>query len=316
MALPFSEMASALHAMIEDSAADNFFDGNPMWQWLKENGQVMYSGGLHIQEPVVYDDIGAVGSFQKYDILDTTPNVVQNAAKAEMKRYYVQAVISRHEVLQSSGKAAKVALLDSKVENANATLNQTISTDLHSANGDSAIGLTGLRNLLSTTAVHHFIDPSDMTKWKASMDGAATALTLRKMDDRFELMVIGKDAPKMIVSTRAMLTKYKSLLVTNQRFGEAEKVSGGYRAVMFNDVPVFADPNVSGTGAGTDDTWMYFLNPRWLKLYIHKDDNFEVTEVPPLANQDVIIVRTTVSLAFVCNNRRMQGGFSILDPGE
>jgi hypothetical protein len=102
--------------------------------------------------------------------------------------------------------------------------------------------------------------------------------------------------------------------MTNQRFGEAEKVSGGFRAVMFNDAPVFADPNTSGSGAGSTDNFMFFLNPSWLKLYVHKDDNFTSTPFPVTPNQDVVGSRITASLQLLCNNRRMQGAFTSINP--
>jgi hypothetical protein len=312
MALPYDQITAMTHALIEDSAADNFFDSNPLFYWLKEKGQVIIDGGTHIQEPIVYDDVDASGKFQNYDVLDTTPNEQHTAAKADIKRYYTNIVISRHELLRASGKEAVINLLDSKVQVGNMTMAQQISTDLHSANDDAGLGIVGLRRILSTTSTLHGIATADAPVWKAKQGTlTGSVLTLRDMDNLWEDLSVGNDVPKMIVTTRGGLSKYKSLLVANQRFGEAEKVSGGFRAVMFNDAPVFADPNVT-SGAGT--TWMYMLNPAWLKLYIHRDDNFTSTPFPVTPNQDVVGSRLTASLQMVCNNRRLQGFFSDINP--
>ena len=312
MALPYDQISAMTKALIDDSAADNFFDSNPLFYWLKEKGQVIFDGGTHIQEPIVYDDVDAAGSFANYDILDTTPNEQHTAAKADLKRYYVNIVISRHELLRASGKEAVINLLDSKVQVGNMTLAQKISTDLHSANADAATGITGLRTIVAASGTAHNISSSDASVWASQMDSSTTALTLKAMDDLWELLAVGNDAPKMIVTSRKVLSKFKSLLVTNQRFGEAEKVSGGFRAVMFNDAPVFADPNTKETSSTAHH--MYFLNPSWLKLYVHKDDNFTSVPFPVTPNQDVTGSRITASLQLLCNNRRMQGAFTSINP--
>jgi len=313
MALPYDQITAMTHALIEDSAADNFFDSNPLFYWLKDKGQVIFDGGTHLQEPIVYDDIDAAGTFQNYDILDTTPNEQHTAAKAEMRRYYANIVISRHELLKASGKSAMINLLDSKVQVGNLTLAQKISEDLHSANTDASLGITGLQTIVSATGTAHNISQSDASVW-ASKTNAGATLTLRQMDDLWEELSVGNDAPKMLVTNRSVLSKYKSLLVANQRFGEAEKVSGGFRAVMFNDVPVFADPQSAGSGGGSTDNYVYFLNPSWLKLYIHRDDNFVSTPFPVTPNQDVVGSRVTASLQILCNNRRMQGALTGVNP--
>ena len=312
MALPYDQISAMTKALIDDSAADNFFDSNPLFYWLKEKGQVIFDGGTHIQEPIVYDDVDAAGSFANYDILDTPPNEPHTAAKADLKRYYVNIVISRHELLRASGKEAVINLLDSKVQVGNMTLAQKISTDLHSDNADAAAGITGLQTIVAGSGTAHNISSSDASVWASQMDSSTTALTLKAMDDLWELLAVGNDAPKMIVTSRKVLSKFKSLLVTNQRFGEAEKVSGGFRAVMFNDAPVFADPNTKETSSTAHH--MYFLNPSWLKLYVHKDDNFTSVPFPVTPNQDVTGSRITASLQLLCNNRRMQGAFTSINP--
>ena len=191
---------------------------------------------------------------------------------------------------------------------------QQISTDLHSDNADAATGITGLQTIVKASGTAHSISSSDASVWASQMDSSTTALTLKAMDDLWELLAVGNDAPKMIVTSRKVLSKFKSLLVTNQRFGEAEKVSGGFRAVMFNDVPVFADPNTKETSSTAHH--MYFLNPSWLKLYVHKDDNFISTPFPVTPNQDVTGSRITASLQLLCNNRRMQGAFTAINPAS
>ena len=244
MALPFNQITAMTHALIEDSAADNFFDSNPLFYWLKEKGQVIYDGGTHLQEPIVYDDVDAAGSFANYDILDTSPNEQLTAAEANIRRYYVNIVISRHELLRASGKQAVINLLDSKVQVGNLTMADQVSTDIHSANIDSSTGAVGLQSIGKDSGTLHGIAPADAPTWVSSK-GTLSGLT----------------------STPALAADY-----------------------------------------------MYFLNPSWLKMYVHRDDNFISTPFPVTPNQDVVGSRLTASLQLMCNNRRMQGYFDDIDP--
>ena len=81
MALTYDQVSGLTAAAFNDSSADNIYNSNPLFQHLKEKGQVIEDGGVHIQMPISYAKIGAAGTFKKYSLLDTTPTDTETAAK-------------------------------------------------------------------------------------------------------------------------------------------------------------------------------------------------------------------------------------------
>ena len=315
MTLPFSDqVVSTTTNLLEDFAEDNIYGSAPMFYHLKETGQVLKDGGSAIQIDLMYAKIGAAGSYSNYDSLDTNPTDTDTALKADWKLYYVHTIISRHEMLRNSGESAKVRLLESKTRNAHLKMADQLSTDMFSTNGDSATGLTGLRNAGSTTATHHNISPTDFAGWAADVLATCTGLALSRLEQGYLDATVGSDMPDIAVTNTACFKKYWALLTANQRYGEEATASGGFKYLLFNGVPIFHDSHSPGTGSGTNDNWFFFLNSKHLFLYVHQDDNMTVSKLPTPINQDIMVHRLTFTGNLIVTNRRMISVFSKLNP--
>lgn len=315
MALPFSDqVVSTTTNLLEDFAEDNIYGSAPMFYHLKEKGQVLKDGGAAIQIDLMYQKIGAAGSYSGYDSLDTNPTDTDTALKADWKLYYVHNIISRHEMLRNSGDSAKVRLMESKTRNAHLKMADMLSTDMFSTSGDSATTLTGLRNAASTTTTHHNISPTDFSGWVADVLTTSTGLALSRLEQGYLDATVGSDMPDIAVTNTACFKKYWTLLTANQRYGEEATASGGFKYLLFNGVPIFHDSHSPGTGSGTNDNWFFFLNSKHLFLYVHQDDNMTVSKLPTPINQDIMVHRLTFTGNLIVTNRRMIAAFSKLNP--
>lgn len=311
MALPFSDqVVSTTTNLLEDFAEDNIYGSSPMFYHLKETGQVLKDGGSAIQIDLMYQKIGAAGSYSNYDSLDTNPTDTDTALKADWKLYYVHTIISRHELLRNSGDSAKVRLLESKTRNAHLKMADQLSTDLFSTNGDSATGLTGLRNASSTSTTHHNISPTDFSGWVADVDATSTNVSLSRLEQGYLDATVGSDMPDIAVTNTTCFKKYWALLTNNQRYGEEATASGGFKYLLFNGVPIFHDSHSPGSGSGTNNNWLFFLNSKHLFLYVHQDDNMTVSKLPTPINQDIMVQRLTFTGNLLVTNRRMISAFS------
>lgn len=315
MALPFSDqVVSTTTNLLEDFAEDNIYGSAPMFYHMKETGQVLKRGGASLQFDLMYQKIGAAGSYSGYDALDTVPTDTDTGIKADWKLYYAHTIISRHEMLRNSGDAAKVSLMESKTRNAHLKMADMLSTDMFSTNGDAATGLTGLRNAASTTATHHFVSPTDFSGWAADVLTTSTGLALSRLEQGYLDATVGSDMPDIAVTNTACFKKYWALLTSNQRYGEEATASGGFKYLLFNGVPIFHDSHSPGTGSGTNDNWFFFLNSKHLFLYVHEDDNMTVTKLPTPINQDIMVHRLTFTGNLIVTNRRMIAAFTKLNP--
>jgi len=70
MALPFTDQVVATTTnLLEEYSEDNIYGSSPFFYHMKESGQVLRRGGADIQIPIMYQKIGAAGSYTKYDTL-------------------------------------------------------------------------------------------------------------------------------------------------------------------------------------------------------------------------------------------------------
>lgn len=311
MALSYDQVTGLTHQMISESLADNIYDSNPLLYHLKESHRILQNGGESIRLPITYKKLEAAGSFEKYDLLSTLPTDSETAASYNWKRYYCNIVISRHELLQNSGESAAVNLLRGKVRNGEEALLDAIGTDLYSTNSDSSKGILGLRTMIDSTGTAGGIAQSDFAGWASDEDTSTTALSLSVMEQNYLDASVGNDSPDLIVTTKGVFKKYWSLLQANQRFGEGLKVRGGFKVLLFNDVPVFHDSHCPAAAGANKH--LFFLNSRWLYLFVHSEDNFKAERIGRVAEQDVVVQQVTSTIVFATDNRRMHSKMATLN---
>lgn len=314
MALPSANhVAAVTQEVINDSIADTFFSANPLAEHLIGKGSISQKGGDYIALPIFTDDTNAAGSYDGYDLLDTGANENVNRAEYDWRHKYVHVSIARTELLRNSGESQIVDLVKGKVKNAMMTIRDLIGTDFFSTNGDSSTGFNGLRQIVKATGAIGGVNQSDLSVWASDVDASTQTLTLATMEQAYLDGSVGGESPDIIVTRKGVFQKYWSLLQANQRFGEGKTAKGGFRYLLFNEVPVFWDTHCPGTDAGNTDNHMFFLNSKWLYFYVHKDDNFKTTEIPVIANQDVFMQRITISGQLCTDNRRMHSLMSTLN---
>ena len=312
MALTWDQVGATTQEILNESAADNIFASNPYAFHMLEKGKIVEEGGDFIKLPIEYAVISAAGNYNNYSLLDTNPNDTLTAARGDWRNYYVNVVISETELLRNSGKYAAVNLIKAKAQGAMKKLKDNLGTDLFSTNADSADGVHGLRALVEATGTSCNIAQSDFSGWASQEDNATSALSLSKMNALFLNCMQGDEGPDIIVTTKGVFGKYWSLLQAEQRFSEAKVGKGGFRYLMFNDVPIFNDSHVSGSGSGTADNHMFMLNSKWLYLYVNSKNNMKLTDIGPIASQAVYVQRLSLSCQQLTDNRRVHGKFTVL----
>lgn len=312
MALQFDQVAALTQEIIRESSSDNILGSNPLLIHMLDNGKVVLDGGEYIKLPIRYAKITAAGTYTGYSLLDTNPNDTETAVRADWKHYYSNVIISQTELLKNAGKSQMVSLLKAKVDNAMDTLKDNLGTDLFSTNGDSAEGIIGLRALVEATGTIGEIAQSDFSNWASQEDNATSALTLTAMNNLFVNCTIGDSVPDIVCTTKGVWSKYWGLLQANQRFGEAKVARGGFRYLIFNDVPVFHDSHCPGSGVSTANNHMFMLNSKALYFFVHKDNNMLSTKIGPIAQQAVVHQRLSMSCELATDNRRLHGKFTVL----
>jgi len=88
------------------------------------------NGGERIRVPLMYGKNSTIKSYEGYETLDTTPQDGLTTAFYEWREIGGTVSISRKEERQNSGEAAKIALLESKIKQAEMSLREELSSQI------------------------------------------------------------------------------------------------------------------------------------------------------------------------------------------
>jgi hypothetical protein len=124
--------------------ADNVSENNAILNRLNQRGNVKpFSGGRVIYQELDYAENSTYKRYSGYETLNISPSEVFTAAEYDIKQAAVAISISGLEQLQNSGPEQMIDLLESRIVNAEKTMQNNLSADLYSdgtADGGKQIG--------------------------------------------------------------------------------------------------------------------------------------------------------------------------------
>jgi hypothetical protein len=280
---------------------------------MRDRG-IKYRGGEQIKFPIVYAT-GRGGSYSGYDTFDVRPKDQITAGILSWKFYEEPIVYSGEEMVKNSGKDAILDLIDAKKQIAELNILNNLGTGLFSdGTGNSSKDLTGARAFLSTSSTYAGIAVADFSNWVAQIDSTTNTLTLNALQKQYGAQTVGNDKPTLIISNQSCYDKYWSLLLPHQRFNDIKLASAGFDSILFNSVPWVVDSHSPGTGYGTADNYIIFLNEKYVSMYIQQEQNFKLDPFQKPVNQNVYVGHILYAGNVVCTNRRMQGCFTVINP--
>ena len=297
--------------------ADNVSANNALLSVLDTKGnKVMVNGGRTLVRELDYQENSTFAWYSGYDILDISPSDTFTAAEFDWKQAAVSVTASGLQKRQNSGKERTIALVKSRIKNAERTMKNNISTGVFS-DGTLAGGrqIGGLQLLVAddpTTGTVGGIDRASFAFWRnvafdATTDGgaAATAANIQGyMKEVYLQLVRGSDSPDMIVADSNYYQLFWESLTDIQRITKVDKATSGFESLEF------AGPG--GRAAvlldqATSTNHMYFLNTDFIFYEVHTEADMvplgEQRSINQDANVNTIIFQGNMTLS----NASLQG---------
>lgn len=268
--------------------ADNVSNNNALLARLDTKGKrKTFSGGRQIVQELEYGENSTFGWYNGYDALNISPSDVFTSAVYDIKQASVAVSISGLEELQNAGPEQMIDLLESRINNAERTFKNQMSSAMYgdgTASGGKAIG--GLQLLVSDagTGTIGGISATTWSFWRnvvfggvADGGGATSTANIVSYMDRLWLQLVrGTDKPDLIITDNTYYRMYMEALQPNQRFTSKDMAQAGFESLKFMSADVVFDggiaPSVSGTGTATaacPSAHMYFLNTDYIYLRPH-----------------------------------------------
>lgn len=264
--------------------ADNVTNNNAVLKRLSMKGKIRpFSGGYKILQELSFAENANAGWYSGYDLLPVGISDVISAAEFDIKQAAVPVVISGLEELMNSGREQMIDLMESRLQVAEATLANLITSGIYSdgtgAGGKEIDGLNAAVPIDPTAAPYGGIDGSTFTFWQnAVSDNTAAAVTPTTiqglMNDLWAQLVRGSDRPDLIMADNVFWTTYLDSLQAQQRFSNTNSGDAGFMSVKYMDADVVLDGGIyNGTGTGAPAGTAYFLNCDYLHYRPHSARN-------------------------------------------
>ncbi len=319
--------------------ADNVTKNNALLRRLEKKGKVKpFDGGQAIIQELEYAENGTFTRYSGYDVLNISPSDVFTAAQYNITQAAAAVTISGLEMLQNAGEEQMINLLDSRIGNAERTMQNNISNDCYStgtADGGKQIG--GLQLLVGDVANSGTIGGIDSQTWgfwQNDVQSFATAgltagsATITTMMNRAWLAQARQtDVPDLLISDNTYFRYYWESLQAIQRIQSEDTGMAGFANLKFMNADVVYDGgfqgnttgNVStGSALGAGGSWlsgsgapanhMYVLNTDYIFLRPHKDRNMVPLDPDRFSvNQDAMVKLIAWAGNMAMSNRFLQG---------
>ena len=316
--------------------ADNVTKNNALLRRLSQKGRIKpFDGGQAIVQEIEYSENGTFKRYSGYDILNITPSDVFTAAQYSIAQAAVAVTISGLEMLQNSGKEKMIDLLESRIGNAERTMQNNMSNDAYSsgtADGGKQIG--GLQLLVgdvNNSGTVGGIDSGTWGFWQNHVESFATdgltagAATMQTMMNRTWLAQARQaDRPDLFIADNTYFRYYWESLQAIQRIQDERSAMAGFMTLKFMDADVVYDGGFQGnstgnvsvlgsggswlSGSGAPSSHMYALNTEYIFLRPHQDRNMVPLDPDRFSvNQDAMVKLIAWAGNMAMSNRFLQG---------
>lgn len=346
-------LSTTLDAYVSGGALiDNIFKDSAFLAYLRMSDAIQHQdGGERIRAPLMYGSNSTVKSYANYDTLDTTPQEGITTAFYEWAEIGGTISISRKEERQNSGEAAKIQLLQSKIQQAEMSMRETLNTQLLAGTVSGATFIPGndtkdlnplgyfLRkdNTTDPTAGGNVgnISGSSYSWWRHQTAVADSGV--KDTGNAFALSVstykglvvflrrlynyCGRGSggfPNLALMDQQTYETYENALDDKVRYQNTAMADMGFETIKMKGATCVWDelvPSIDtgeAAGGATATGTVFMLNTNFYKLMIDSETDIAVTPFVEPENQTAKTAKILFMGNAVCSNLRKMGvGYAI-----
>lgn len=318
MASPNSSWSDILTTTLNNRSkklADNVTDSTAILSRFKEKGRTKTApGGVSILQELEYAESTNAMWYSGYETLSIAPQELFTSAEYAWKQGAVSVTISGLEQLQNSGPERQIALLRSRVANAEKSMVNMVAEAMYSdGTGSSGKQIGGLQLIVADTPTNTVggISGGTYTWWKniaydlSSLGSTASSTNIQThMNSTYVQVCRNNEAPDLILTDNIYYTKYLGSLQTIQRITNDKMAQAGFQNLKYMGADVVLD---GGRGGNCPASHMYFLNTDYLYYRPHADRNMVPLDPDRFStNQDALVKLIGLAANMTCSNRFMQ----------
>lgn len=282
------------------SLGDNVHKAIPALAWLAIKKRVTEEGGATIVRSVVFGSNSTAGFYASDDVLDTTIQDNFTSAQFQWRQAAASIIVTGRIALQNAGRAQVIDYAKAQIDNALASLKETIDIKLFAAT-QTGSNITPLYAAISNTGTYGDINGGTNSWWQSTVttSGSFAARGLSDLRTAWDNVAIKMPAggPDLLLSDQTSYEAYEATLTPTVRYTDVSMGDLGFVNLQYKQAVWTWDPNAT---TGT----IFGLNSKALELVQHSDRLFTLSKwVKPL-NQDLEGAQVFWAGELTSNNRR------------
>jgi hypothetical protein len=301
------ELISTTFDKVKPVLADQITNENPLLAALNSKSRVTQDGGLTIVRPVLFGFNDTVGSYDGYDLIDTTPQDGFGNAVYDWKQYAGSVTIDGKTERLNAGSSQIIAILQAKIEQLRISIEEDLNTMLWGdGTGNSSKDFSGIQAIVSDTLdLAGFDIDADATFWKSTVTDGLDLTTIdgvRTLNHMLNTLRLAKSRPDFEFTDQEGFEAYEALAAPNLRFNDRKMADLGFESVSHKTAEVLFEDDVPA------NKW-YMINSKYLEFVQHSGAWMEMLPFVRPANQDAKTALVISMGQLVTDVRRAHGRF-------
>ena len=281
--------------------ADNIHKAIPLLAWLSIKKRVTEEGGATIVRSVVYGSNTTAAFYASDDVLDTTIQDNFTAAQWQWRQAAASIVVTGRIELQNAGRAQVIDYAKAQIDNALASLKETIDLRMFTPTSQVGSNITPLPAIVASSGTAGDINGTTNAWWAstATTSGSFAARGLSDLRTAWDNVSVRMPAggPDLILSDQTGYEAYEATLTPTVRYSDVSMGDLGFSNLKYKDAVWTWDPNCNSG-------YIYLLNSKALELVQHQNRIFTMSEWVKPANQDLKVAQVFWAGELTTNNRR------------
>jgi hypothetical protein len=310
-------ISSISRRILREEATDVYYLGSP-WTWrLWAKNKIVRRGGLHIESRFVYQPWATGGAFYGPEVLNVEPSNPEISGAWDWKEYYTSVTIDQRSLIRADSEYAVANYVIEQCELAKMDLRDKLAYGVWS-DGSNYKQFDGMYEVIDNGTIastYAGLSRSSYPFLNGQLDTTTTTLNIGAMNSLFDLASKGARSPKLIVSSRANLTRYENLLQSQNLYTQPQSVvdqtfaQGGFSGGWYRNQPWLVDEHINPTGT---EGVLFMINDDYFELVINQNGDFVVHPFQQPTNQFVITALVYVAGNIICTNPQVQAKMTAL----
>lgn len=282
---------------------DNVFNANRALKWFYDQNKERKKGGVSLSHGLMYGTNGTAAPYQRYDVIDVTPQDGLTRDQWSWAQYAVSVSIDGFtERIANAGEYALADALEEKKMQAEESLSRLLEGHIFAASPSSK-SIRSLPVLILASGTEGQINGSTSTWWQSAVTASGSWAAQGRADltnlvNTLDVRNPG-GMPQILISDQTSYEAYESGLVAQYRYTDNTPDIGA-KKLLFKEIPwVWSNQANSGV--------IYACHSKAIHFYVNTDTDFVVTPFQKPVTQDARTSQILLACALAVSTRRKLG---------